>query len=133
MYRVAVPAGTATPTPEAALSSPGWVPAWVPGWVPPIVASLVVLGLGWLVARLLVRVMSRPLARRFERPSLTRTALRGIKIGVFLFTFLVVLRINGLDLGNIALSVTVFSAVVGVILAPIVGSLISRVPSGGTA
>jgi hypothetical protein len=46
---------------------------------------------------------------------------------VFLFAFLVILRINGLNLGNIALSVTVFSAVMGVILAPIVGSVISGV------
>ncbi len=107
------------------MASPGWVPAWVPEWVVPIVASLVVLALAWLVARLLVRLLGRRLARQFERPSLTRTALRGIKLGVFLFAFLIVLRINGLDLGNIALSVTVFSAVVGVILAPVVGSLIS--------
>jgi len=125
MHWLAVPGAASTPTPVGPLESPGWVPAWVPEWVTPIVASLVVLGVAWLLARLLVQLLGRRLARRFERPSITRTVLRGIKLGVFLFAFLAVLRINGLDLGNIALSVTVFSAVVGVILAPVVGSLIS--------
>jgi len=119
--------GTATPTPEGAIDSPAWVPAWMPEWVAPVVASLLVVVLAWLAARLLVRLFGRRLAQRFGRPSLTRTALRGIRVGVYLFALLVILRINGLDLGNIALSVTVFSAVVGVILAPIVGSFISGV------
>jgi len=119
--------GTATPAPEGAIDSPAWLPAWVPGWVTPVVASLLVVVLAWLVARLLVRLFGRRLAKRFERPSLTRTALRGLRVGVYLFGFLVILRINGLDLANIALSVTVFSAVVGVILAPIVGSFVSGV------
>jgi small conductance mechanosensitive channel len=129
MYRLAGTVLAATPAAadNGAIESPPWLPAWVPGWVTPVVASIVVLVLGWLVSRLLVRLMSRRLARRFNRPSLTRTALRGLRVGVFLFTFLVILRINGLDLGNIALSVTVFSAVVGVILAPIVGSIISGI------
>jgi small-conductance mechanosensitive channel len=108
-----------------------WRPEWLPGWVPqgtvPVVASLVVVVLSWLAARLLVRVVGRRIARRLERPSLTRTVLRGLRVGVYAMGLLVILRINGLDLGNIALSVTVFSAVVGVILAPIVGSVISGV------
>jgi len=86
-----------------------------------------VIALAWLVARLLIRLVGRRVARRLKRPSLTRTALRGIRVGVYLFALLVILRVNGLNLGNIALSVTVFSAVVGVILAPIVGSIISGV------
>jgi small-conductance mechanosensitive channel len=48
-------------------------------------------------------------------------------VGIYLLGLFTIMRINGLDLGNIALSVTVFSAVVGVILAPIVGSLVSGV------
>ena len=119
---------TATPAERSpAIGSPAWAPNWVPGWVVTVLASVAVIVLSLLVARLVVRLTSRRLARRFERPSLTRTALRAIRLGVYLFGFLVVLRINGLDLSNIALSVTVFSAVVGVILAPIVGSVISGV------
>ncbi len=112
---------------QATVQWPGWVPNWVPGWTAPLVATLVVLVLSWAGARLVVKLASRRLAQRFGRPSLTRTALRGIRAGVYVFGFLIVLRINGLDLGDLTLSVAVFSAVVGVILAPIVGSIISGV------
>ncbi len=114
-------------TPASDGFDPAWVPTWIPGWLPALVASLGVFVLAWLVARLIVRLVGRRLARRFQRPSLTRTALSGIRAAVFVVALLVALRLNGLDLGNIALSVTVFSAVVGVILAPIVGSVISGV------
>ena len=112
---------------QSGVDVPSWLPGIVPDWTVPVAASLVVLAVGWLVSRLLVRLLGRRIARQFGRPSLTRTALRGIRLAVFLFAFLVILRINGLALGDIALSVTVFSAVVGVILAPIVGSIISGV------
>jgi len=104
-----------------------FLPEGVPVWLVDAGLSLLVLALALGVARLLVRLFSRRLARAFDRPSLTRVSLGGIRLAVYLFGLLLVLRINGLDLGNIALSVTVFSAVVGVILAPIVGSVISGV------
>jgi len=106
---------------------PGWLPGFVPTWVLELVATLVVIVGSWLVARLLVRIFSRRIAQHLERPSLIRVSLGGIRTGVYLIGFFTVLRIYGLDLSNIALSVTVFSAVVGVILAPIVGSVISGV------
>jgi len=106
---------------------PGWLPEWFPVWGVELVASVLVVVLAWLAARLVVRLFGRRIARYVERPSLTRVTLGGIKVAVYLFGFFTLLRINGLDLGNIALSVTVFSAVVGVILAPIVGSVISGV------
>jgi len=123
--------GDATQTPPLnGTVEPGygaWLPEWLPIWVVELVASVVVFALAYVVAKLVVRLFGRRLARRFDRPSLTRTALSGLRAIVFVAALLVVLRINGLDLGNIALSVTVFSAVVGVILAPIVGSVISGV------
>lgn len=112
---------------EPVVWRPGWVPEEVPLWVLEIVASILVILLAVLVARLLVRLFSRRLAQHMDRPSLTRVSLASIRIGVYVFALLTLLRINGLDLGNIALSVTVFSAVVGVILAPIVGSIISGI------
>jgi small-conductance mechanosensitive channel len=112
---------------ESGISRPGWLPDIVPLWVLEVLSAILVIGLTFLAARLLVRLFSRRIARHFQRPSLTRVALAGIRVGTYLFGFLVVLRIFGLDLGNIALSVTVFSAVVGVILAPIVGSIISGI------
>jgi small-conductance mechanosensitive channel len=125
---LATATATATPTEAGApIEPPRWVPEVVPDWVTPVIASLVALAVTWVIARVVVRLLSRRIAQRFGRPSLTRTALGGIRVGIFLLGLLVVLRINGLNLGNIALSVTVFSAVVGVILAPIVGSVISGV------
>jgi small conductance mechanosensitive channel len=112
---------------STAIGPPSWFPDWVPEQTFPLLLSLIVIVLSWGAARLVVRLVGRRIAQRLERPSLTRTALRGIRVGVYTLGFFTILRINGLDLGNIALSVTVFSAVVGVILAPIVGSVISGV------
>jgi small-conductance mechanosensitive channel len=109
------------------ISRPGFLPDQVPDWSLELFASVVVVALALLAARLLVRLFSRRVARYFERPSLTRVTLAGIRSGVYVLAVLTILRINGLNLGNIALSVTVFSAVVGVILAPIVGSIISGI------
>jgi small-conductance mechanosensitive channel len=120
---------TATPTPvgESGLAPPAWFPNFIPGWVVPAVASVFVVVVTWALGRLIVGLLSRRVAQRFDRPSLTRLVLRSVRLGIYLFGFFTILQINGLDLGNIALSVTVFSAVVGVILAPIVGSLISGI------
>jgi len=121
-------AGAGTVTSEAdALPQLPWLPGWVPRWLPELVASVLVLVLAWVATRLFVRLFGRRIARHMARPSLTRVVLGGARVGIYVFALLTVLRINGLDLGNIALSVTVFSAVVGVILAPIVGSVISGV------
>ncbi|MFB6201275.1 MAG: mechanosensitive ion channel family protein [Halorhabdus sp.] len=103
------------------------LPLTIPNWAMDLLAVVVVVGVAWGVSRLLVRLLGRRIARRFQRPSLTRTFIRGIRVGVFLLALLFVLRIFGLELGDIALSVTVFTAVIGVILAPIVGSVISGV------
>jgi small-conductance mechanosensitive channel len=99
----------------------------VPHWVPDALATVVVVVVAWVLSRVLVRVLNRRIARRLQRPSLTRTVLSGIRVAVFVLAFLLILRIHGLNLGNIALSVTVFTAVLGVVLAPIVGSVISGI------
>jgi small-conductance mechanosensitive channel len=109
------------------LPRPEWLPTQIPDTALDLTVSLLVVILTWATARLLVRLFSRRIAQFVSRPSLTRVSLAGIRLGVYVFGILTLLRINGLDLGNIALSVTVFSAVVGVILAPIVGSVISGV------
>jgi small-conductance mechanosensitive channel len=101
--------------------------ALVPDWILNVGQSLIVLALGWALARYLSDIFGRRVANRFRRPSLTRTATRGVRLIVFAFAFLTVLRIYGFGLGNIALSLTVFTAVLGVVLAPIVGSFISGV------
>lgn len=112
---------------ESVVPRPDWIPSIVPTWVLEVIASIVVIILAWLVARILVRLFSRRIAQHLQRPSLTRVSLASIRAGVYVFALLTILRIYGLDLGSIALSVTVFSAVVGVILAPIFGSIVSGV------
>jgi len=130
------PLQTPTPTPteaatevatEVATDIGGLLPFEIPIWIANIGKSLIVIGLAIVVSRVLVRLLGRRVAQQFRRPSLTRTALRGIRAGVYIFALLTILGIYGLQLGDIALSVTVFSAVVGVVLAPILGGLISGV------
>nr|WP_267638510.1 mechanosensitive ion channel family protein [Halovenus rubra] len=111
----------------AGVFPPGIVPDGVPIWSLEVVSAILVLVLAWGVAQVIVNLIGRRIAQYFERPSLTRVALGAIRSGVYIFALLTILRIFGLDLGSIALSVTVFSAVVGVILAPIVGSIVSGV------
>jgi small-conductance mechanosensitive channel len=130
---VAAQAGTETVTvgngsaPQESLRNAPWVPEIVPGWAVETIAAVFVLVIAWGVSKLLIQLFGRRIAQRFRRPSLTRMILSAIRAGVFIFAFLTILRIYGYTLGNIALSVTVFSAVVGVVLAPIVGSIISGV------
>jgi len=123
-----------TATAEGNATTPSWVPDTVrsvlnatPTPVIQLTQSLVVIALAYGVSQLLVQLLGRRIARRFRRPSLTRTALRGIRGIVFLFAIFTVMGIYGYGLGDLSLSVAVFSAVVGVILAPIVGSVISGV------
>ncbi|EMA23530.1 hypothetical protein C443_07698 [Haloarcula argentinensis DSM 12282] len=121
-----IPTPTETAT-EVATDIGGLLPFDIPMWVVNIGESLIVVALAIIVSRILVRLLGRRVARQFRRPSLTRTALRGIRAGVYIFALLTILNIYGLQLGDIALSVTVFTAVVGVVLAPILGGLISGV------
>ncbi|WP_246982843.1 mechanosensitive ion channel family protein [Halorientalis marina] len=133
---VVLQAGTPTPTPTTgteqstvaeAVPGTGLLPGWIPSWALDLGATALVILLAWVVSQLLVQLISRRVARRFRRPSLTRTVLRGVRTGVYIFAILTIMRIYGLGLGNIALSVGVFTAVLGVILAPVVGSIISGV------
>jgi small-conductance mechanosensitive channel len=101
----------------AGLTAPSWV-----DWR--LAAAAGALVGGWYLGRLLVRALGRRVARRFDRPSITRTVLRGVRTGAFLFGALVALNLLGLGLGDLVLSVTVFSAVLGLVLAPIIASVI---------
>jgi small-conductance mechanosensitive channel len=97
--------------------------------VPPEVRSavgfVVVLVLGWYGSKFLVRIAGRTVAQRIRRPSVTRTVLRGIRLGALVVTLLVAAGFLGLRVGELFISVTVFTAVLGIILAPIAGSIIN--------
>ncbi|ADJ14814.1 mechanosensitive ion channel family protein [Halalkalicoccus jeotgali] len=89
-----------------------------------LLLALAVLVVGWYVSGVVVRMLGRPVAQQFERQSLSRTVLRGIKLGIILFAVTIAAGILGVGIGNIFLSVTVISAVIGVILAPVIGNYV---------
>lgn len=92
----------------------------------PIVAVVAIVA-GWYLGRVLTGVLGRRVARRFMRPSVTRTVLRLIRTGALGLGVLVAVWSLGLGLGNVVVSVTVFSAVLGLVLAPIVGSVLNGI------
>ncbi|MBB6645362.1 mechanosensitive ion channel family protein [Halobellus ruber] len=101
------------------------VPEWAkfPGWK--WVAAALVIVAGVLLSRYVVRLAGRPIARRFRRQSVAQMVLRLVRGSIIAVTLVAAASILGFELGNVVLSVTVFSAVLGIVLAPIVGSAIN--------
>ena len=114
-----------TPTPSVGESIGGVVPQWLqfPGWR--WVLAALILGFGILLSRYVVRLVGRSVARQFRRQSVAQMVLRLIRVGVVIITLGVAASVLGLEIGDLVLSVTVFSAVLGIVLAPIVGSIIN--------
>jgi len=123
------PAQASTPTAPTPAASPiaDLLPQWaqVPGWR--LVTVVAVVLIGAYLSKYVVRLLGRPVARRFHRQSVAQTVLRLIRILVVVFAAAFGARLAGFQLGNIVLSVTVFSAVLGIVLAPIVGSVINGI------
>jgi small conductance mechanosensitive channel len=109
------------------LSPPGWLPDIVPVFAYRVVAAVALIVFAYYLSRVVRQALGRRIARRFQRPSVTRTILRGLQASIVLGAVLTALGFFGIGFGNIALSVGVFSAVVGIILAPIIGNIISGV------
>ncbi|WP_318569145.1 mechanosensitive ion channel family protein [Salinigranum marinum] len=101
------------------------LPAWAkfPGWR--LVVVVVVLVVGAYASKYVVRLAGRPIARRFRRQSVAQTMLKLVRVLTILLAGAFGLNVVGIELGNIVLSVTVFSAVIGIVLAPIIGSVIN--------
>ncbi len=109
------------------LSPPEWLPELVPAFLYRLVVAVALVVFAYYLSRLARQVFGRRIARRFKRPSVTQTILRGMQATIVGGALLTALSFFGLGFGNIALSVGVFSAVVGIILAPIIGNIISGV------
>ncbi len=114
-------------TPNEGLPRPPWLPEFVPIPLYQLALAIVLVVFAYYVSKLARQLLGRRIARRFRRPSVTRTVLRSMQIAIMLVAVLTALSFLGLGVGNIALSVGVFSAVVGIILAPIIGSVLSGV------
>ncbi|APX96045.1 mechanosensitive ion channel family protein [Natronorubrum daqingense] len=101
------------------------LPFGPPEWVVQLVLAISIVVLGWYLSKLVVQLAGRTIARRIDRPSVTRTVLRGVRISVLAVATIVAAWILGVGDTEILLSVTVISAVIAVVLAPLVGSLIN--------
>ena len=88
---------------------------------------LVSAALGVLVSKFLVRLIGRPVARRVSRQSVAQTIVRGVRVGTILLATLIGLGIAGFQFADLLLGTAVFSAVIGIILAPIVGNFINGI------
>ncbi|MFC7187776.1 mechanosensitive ion channel family protein [Halorubrum yunnanense] len=84
-------------------------------------------GLGVLASKFLVRLIGRPVARRVSRQSVAQTIVRGVRVGTILVALLMGLRAAGFQFTDLLVGTAVFSAVIGIILAPIVGNFINGV------
>jgi small-conductance mechanosensitive channel len=89
-----------------------------------VVLSVVV---GVLASKFLVRLIGRPVARRVSRQSVAQTIVRGVRVGTIAVSLLVGLRAVGFRFSDLLLGTAVFSAVIGIILAPLVGNFINGV------
>ena len=88
---------------------------------------LLSVGLGVLVSKFLVRIIGRPVARRVSRQSVAQTIVRGVRVGTVLIALLFGLSAAGFQFTDLLVGTAVFSAVIGIILAPLVGNFINGV------
>jgi small-conductance mechanosensitive channel len=89
-----------------------------------VLASVAV---GVVVANFVVRLIGRPVARRVSRQSVAQTIVRGVRVGTIAFALFVGLDAVGFQLENLLLGTAVFTAAIGIILAPLVGNFINGV------
>ncbi|WP_255195556.1 mechanosensitive ion channel family protein [Halorarius litoreus] len=127
-------AGTPTPTPTppgstggagTGLQPPPWLPELVPTAFYRLFAAAIVIVVAYYVSSLARQILGRRIARRFRRPSVTRTILRGIQGAIIIFAGFIALTFFGFQASDLVISLSVFSAVLGFILAPIIGSVIN--------
>ena len=123
----AVAAATTTASETGPIPGSGWgpLPPWLTGPVVRAVVAVAVFAAGLYLSTLVVRLLARPVARRFERESVASTVLRMARLAVVLGGTATAAGVLGFRISDILLSVTVFSAVLGIVLAPIVGSIIN--------
>ncbi|WP_049906415.1 mechanosensitive ion channel family protein [Halorubrum aidingense] len=88
---------------------------------------LLSVAVGALVAKFLVRLIGRPVARRVSRQSVAQTIVRGVRVGTITIATLIGLGAAGFRFADLLLGTAVFSAVIGIILAPLVGNFINGV------
>ena len=128
--QVATETGNGTANATSA-GDPPWRPDWVLGSgleaLFDVVVAILLVVVAYYFSKVARQMLGRRIARRFKRPSVSRTILRTIQAAIMLVAVLTALTWVGVDFSNVALSVGVFSAVVGIVLAPIIGNVLSGV------
>ncbi len=104
-----------------------WIARFVdaPGSGAVIIAVSV--GLGVVLSKLLVRLIGRPVARRVSRQSVAQTVVRGVRVGTITLSLLFGLWAVGFQFTDLLVGTAVLSAVIGIILAPLIGNFINGV------
>ena len=109
----------------AVLSFVDWITAL--GSLPGVRLLIVALSIavGAALSRVVVRLIGRPVARQFSRQSVAQTIVRGVRLGTVTAAFLTGLWVVGFRFTDLLIGTAVLSAVVGIILAPLVGNFIN--------
>jgi small-conductance mechanosensitive channel len=92
-----------------------------------VLIVLASVAIGVVVANFVVRLIGRPVARRVSRQSVAQTIVRGVRVGTIAVALFIGLNAAGFRFSDLLLGTAVFSAVIGVILAPLVGNFINGV------
>ncbi|MFB6302046.1 MAG: mechanosensitive ion channel family protein [Haloferacaceae archaeon] len=122
-----VAGGNAVRTPLAAAHAvPGvTVPPELRGTVPQVILALVTVVAGVYLSKYVVRLLERPVEKRIGRESIVQVVLRSVRIGVVVLAIAGAATLVGLQPTDLLISVTVFSAVLGLVLAPVVGNIVN--------
>jgi small-conductance mechanosensitive channel len=90
------------------------------------VLAVVVVAVAWYGSKLVVRLLSRRVARRFRRPSVVQTVLGSVRSPIVLLAIFVAAGVAGLlRIGDIVLSATVLTGATILVLTPIIGSVVN--------
>jgi len=101
---------------------------WLAANLPSFVLAFVIITVGYRLSVSAKRYAGRPVYSWIGRESVASTVLRLIKYTIILVSVLVAFRVAfGFSPTSLLLTATVFSAVVGIILAPLVGDIINGV------
>ncbi len=101
-----------------------FVPAVVDPWTPLAVAVVILLG-SWYGAKLLGRLLRPQFLKQIPRVSVAETLLSVLRAVVMVIALFTVANVLGYEPENVLLSVTVLTAAIAYILAPLLGSLIN--------
>ncbi len=99
---------------------------WLPTDVARLLVTALVIAIAWYLANYIARLLEPRVSSRFERPSVTRTILKAIRTVILSIGVLfAITNLYGISGDIVVFPLTVFSAIAGVVLAPIVRSFSS--------